>query len=266
MPNTVSTVDMIGRNVNINQPVERIVCLVPSITELLFEIGLGHLVVGVTVFCVHPEKAIKSLPKVGGTKKVRMQAIEDLRPDLIICNQEENTLEMVQALEEQFPVWVSSISNLKECYRLILELGHIHGVTQSALNLQQAIQKAFAEIKIRHRYRCLYLIWRNPYMSIGKDTFIHHMLALAGFDHVIDNTRYPELSAESLKDLAIDVLLLSSEPYPFKDKHIAELQKLLPNIPILLVDGELFSWYGSRLLHSPAYFNDLQRQLHLIKR
>ena len=266
MTNALSTVDMIGRNVQIRQPIERIVCLVPSITELLFEIGLGHLVVGVTVFCVHPENAVKHLIKVGGTKKVRMQAIEDLKPDLIICNQEENTLEMVNALEEQFPVWVSSVCNLKECYRLILELGQIHGVVPSALKLQQDIQKAFASIKVRHRYRCLYLIWRNPYMSIGKDTFIHHLLELAGFDHIIESNRYPEISAEALAELTIDVLLLSSEPYPFKDKHIAELKALLPNTHILLVDGELFSWYGSRLLQSPAYFNDLQRQLHLLKR
>ena len=103
-------------------------------------------------------------------------------------------------------------------------------------------------------------------MSIGKDTFIHHLLELAGFDHMIESNRYPEISAEALAELPIDVLLLSSEPYPFKDKHIAELKALLPNTHILLVDGELFSWYGSRLLQSPAYFNDLQRQLHLLKR
>lgn len=253
---------MLGRELLLDKPPARIVSLVPSQTELLYELGLKNRIAGQTVFCIHPASEFKTAVKVGGTKKLRFEQIDALKPDLIICNKEENNKADVDALSEQYPVWVSDISNPEDACQMIGMLGQLLDVPAAADALSNAIREDLKSIRIRRRFDCLYLIWRNPYMMAGKDTFIDSMLALAGFNNICPSGRYPETDSAVLKALNPKVLLLSSEPYPFAEKHIEELQEILPEARILLVDGEMFSWYGSRLLNSRAYFNELQNQLH----
>lgn len=256
-------VDMTGRTVLIPDQVSRIVSLVPSQTELIHYLGKGDTIVGRTVFCIHPSDKVRNAENIGGTKKVRYEKIDELKPDLIICNKEENTTEIVEKLSEKYPVWVSDVKNLTDTYDMIREIAAILGVSEKGTQLNQSLQNNFRQLRIRRRFSALYLIWRKPYMSIGSDTFIHHMMETAGLYNVLrQSTRYPELDSEEIAELKPEVVLLSTEPYPFNESHVEEIRAILPSSKIILADGEMFSWYGSHLLNSQAYFNELQRQLH----
>ncbi|PZF72059.1 cobalamin-binding protein [Taibaiella soli] len=250
---------MMGREMEINFPPKRIVSLVPSQTELLYDLGLDEEVVGITKFCLHPESWFRSKKRIGGTKQVHYEEIAALQPDLILANKEENTQEIVDKLSAQFPVWVSNITSLQESLEMITEVGKITGTEEKAIAIANEIRGKFdALAKASRPLRVAYFIWRNPWMSVGADTFISHMIAEIGWGNVFaDKVRYPEISLEELAHANPDLVLLSSEPYPFKEKHIAEIQSVVPNAKILLVDGEMFSWYGSRLKYAPAYFKQL---------
>ena len=266
MPLSIEVIDMLGRIVKIQKPIQRVVSLVPSQTEFLYELGLKDKIVAQTVFCVHPKSHYKKATKIGGTKKIRYEELDELQPDLIICNKEENNEEIVEVLSAKYPVWVSDIKNIDDAFYMMRSLAELLDAKSEADDVIKKITLSLNQKKIRHQYHCVYLIWRNPFMSVGNDTFINHMLQRSGFNNIIKEKRYPEISSEDLQTLNPEVVLLSSEPYPFKEKHVEELKTLLPNSKILMVDGELFSWYGSRLLNSQPYFNELQRQLHKIKR
>jgi ABC-type Fe3+-hydroxamate transport system substrate-binding protein len=253
--------DQMGREVCLQLPVQRIVSLVPSQTELLYDLDLGDLVVGQTLFCIHPDWAHQQKTSIGGTKKLQLDKITALKPDLIIGNKEENTQEQITELMQDFPVWMSDISNLAQATDMILQVGAITGRTEQAQQLVSTINTSFQAIQPGQvQKRALYLIWRKPWMAAGNDTFIGDMLNRCGFNNVAAGNRYPEMSAAQIKEANPAEILLSSEPYPFKHVHIAELQELCPQACIRLVDGELFSWYGSRLVKSAAYFNGLFRQ------
>ena len=234
----------------------KIVSLVPSLTELLIDLGLGGSVVGRTKFCIHPEDQVKAIPKVGGTKNVNVQKVLDLEPDLIIANKEENQKEDIQALAVQCKILLTEIATYEEALEAILEIGKATNTEKRAIKINEEIQDQFEKLApIESPKSVLYLIWQKPYMTIGNDTFIHDMLRLCGYDNVVgDHTRYPTLTLEKIVDLSPDMIFLSSEPFPFKQKHIDELQSHLPNSKILLVDGEYFSWYGSRMKGAPNYF------------
>jgi ABC-type Fe3+-hydroxamate transport system substrate-binding protein len=262
----VSCTDMIGRSVQINTPLKRVVSLVPSQTELLYALGLSDRIVGHTIFCVHPKEKNSNSIAVGGTKKVKFELIHDLNPDLVICNQEENTQDIVNQLSENFPVWVSAIQNMDDSYAMIQQIAALTSREKESVQLINQIKENFKSIKVYHKYDCIYLIWKKPYMTVGSDTFISNMMEEAGFINIIQANRYPQLREQDLQTLNPEVLLLSSEPYPFNESHIRELQALLPNTKILLVDGELFSWYGSRPIYAAEYFNELQRRLHKSKK
>jgi ABC-type Fe3+-hydroxamate transport system substrate-binding protein len=248
--------DHLSRTIFLPKPPERIISLVPSQTELLVDLGLEEKIVGVTKFCVHPGHLRKSKTIVGGTKNYRFDVIESLKPDLIIGNKEENDQVGIEKLAEKHPVWMSDIFDLKDSLRMVSDLGEILGRKEKALEIISRINISLSQPIIK-KGTCIYLIWENPKMAAGKNTFIDAMLSLAGFENIICADRYPELCSEKLVELSPDYLLLSSEPFPFKEKHIEFFQKLLPKSKVQLVDGELFSWYGSRLLHSAEYFKRL---------
>lgn len=255
-------VDQMHRTLHLNRPPQRIVSLVPSQTELLYDLGLDEQVVGITKFCVHPEHWFRSKQRVGGTKQVHLDRVADLQPDLVIGNKEENTREDIEALAARWPVWMSDIYLLADALDMIRKLGQVCARTSRANNLADRIQAAFRQIPPADAEppRVLYLIWRKPYMAVAKNTFIDAMLTQAGYRNALpEETRYPALTAEELQAARPDCLFLSSEPYPFQEKHLAELQDLCPDTSIHLVDGELFSWYGSRLLQAPAYFRQLRK-------
>lgn len=255
--------DQTGRNIFINKTPQRIISLVPSQTELLADLGLDKEVVGITKFCVHPEGWFHSKTRVGGTKQLKMDIIHQLQPDLVIANKEENVKEQVEELEKSYPVWISDINDLPAAFEMIKQVGLITGKEKPANEMILRIKENFSKLPTHgSRLTAAYLIWQKPYMTVGGDTFIHSMLEAAGFENIFSNkTRYPEVTIADLHIVNCELLLLSSEPFPFQQKHIDELQKELPNTKIVLVDGEMFSWYGSRLLQAPAYFSLLQNQL-----
>ncbi|MET0392685.1 MAG: helical backbone metal receptor [Chitinophagaceae bacterium] len=254
--------DQTGRSMVLDHEPRRIISLVPSQTELLHDLGLEEQVAGITKFCVHPQAWFHSKPKIGGTKQVKVEAIHQLQPDLIIANKEENVKEQVEELARHYPVWTSDVNTLEDAYDMIAAIGNMTGKEAASAQIIRQITESFSRLPaIDYKLRTCYLIWREPYMTVGGDTFIHAMLEAAGFENIFQHRRrYPELSVEEVKEAGCEWLLLSSEPYPFRQKHVEELQALLPGTRILLVDGELFSWYGSRLLLAPDYFNRLRQQ------
>lgn len=244
------------------QPPRRIVSLVPSQTELLYHLGLEAETVGITRFCIHPGQWFRSKTRVGGTKSIHLDKVASLQPDLILANKEENVQDQVIALNNVAPVWVSDIGNLGHALAMIRDVGSITDRLQQAAGIAADIEAGFGALQPARPLRALYLIWRDPWMTIGSDTFIHDMMQRAGLDNCYaDARRYPAITAADIAARDPQVVLLSSEPYPFKEKHMAELQTILPQAMIRLVDGELFSWYGSRLLHTPAYLQQLQESL-----
>ncbi len=253
--------DQLHRTLTFSETPKRIVSLVPSQTELLVDLGLIDSLVGITKFCVHPIHLRNTIAVVGGTKTLQIDKIKALQPDIIICNKEENTKEIVEACEQIAPVWISDIKDVAGNNEMIRVLGEIFDVNDIALALIQKINSAQKEFELgitsKASRKVAYLIWKNPYMGAGKDTFIDHLLTLNRFDNIlsIKEGRYPAIELADLKDA--DVILLSSEPFPFKNKDLLELKNALGK-PVHLVDGEYFSWYGSRLLKAFEYFKKLQ--------
>lgn len=251
--------DALGRKVNLPAQPKKIVSLVPSQTELLFDIGLENEICGITWFCVHPRELVEKVTKVGGTKKLKLDKIRQIKPDLIIANKEENEKEQVEELANEFPVWVTHVHDLTSALSMIRELGKITNRAEKAGEIAGKIERSFDELSMQQsNRRVLYMIWRKPWMAAGGDTFIHEMLKTCGWQNVLhDVNRYPEISGEYLQKLQPEIILLSSEPYPFKEKHFDEFRKWAPNASLKIVDGEMFSWYGSRLLKSAEYFKKL---------
>jgi ABC-type Fe3+-hydroxamate transport system substrate-binding protein len=254
--------DQLGRTIELEHPPKRIISLVPSQTELLFDLGLNEEVAGITKFCVHPVDWFRTKQRVGGTKQLKAEKIKALQPDLIIANKEENVQEQIEELEMHFPVWISDVNNLDDAVRMISDIGDITGKQPAALKMANRIKNDFAQLRpAGPAIRTCYLIWRQPHMTIGGDTFINDMLERAGFENIFrERTRYPTISAEELKANNCQLILLSSEPFPFQQRHADEWKQQLPATPILFADGEMFSWYGSRLLKAPAYFKELRNQ------
>lgn len=258
-----SYTDQLKRTIELSQTPKKIISLVPSQTELLFDLGLDEEVIGITKFCVHPEKCFQTKTRVGGTKQLNVEKIKELKPDLIIANKEENFQQQIEELEKDFPIWISNINNLDDAIEMIESIGTITNKQSKAKQITSQIDEQFSQLKTQNpKLQTCYLIWQNPYMTTGGDTFINDMMSRAGFENIFQNrNRYPEISIEQLQTSNCKLLLLSSEPFPFKQKHVDELQPLLPDTKIILVDGEMFSWYGSRLLKVPAYFQQLQNQV-----
>jgi len=259
--------DQLNRAVSFDYPPKRIISIVPSQTELLFELGLKNEVIGITKFCVHPAAKFKTVTKVGGTKKLNIELIRSLKPDLIIGNKEENSREDIELLCAEFPVWMSDISTLEEAMTAISQIGALVDREPEAAYLNHLISAGFTDLQTLALERGIdkkvaYLIWKGPYMLAGKNTFIDDMLTKNGLTNVMKESRYPELDLEQLKALQPELIMLSSEPYPFREKHIDELKAAIPNAKIILVDGEMFSWYGSRLVKAVEYLFHLQKELN----
>jgi ABC-type Fe3+-hydroxamate transport system substrate-binding protein len=243
-----------------NKP-KRIVSLVPSQTELLAYLGLEEETIAITKFCVHPEPWFRNKTRIGGTKAIDIEKIILLQPDCIIANKEENVKDQVEALAEHFPVWLTDVNNLDEALQMIHDIGTLTHTTERASQLVSQIENNFNAITpAASDIPVAYLIWKDPYMTVGGDTFINDMIEKGGMQNVFsDRKRYPEISIEQLKNSRCRLVLLSSEPYPFSLKHVAELESSMPGVKIILADGEIFSWYGSRLLMAPEYFESLTR-------
>jgi ABC-type Fe3+-hydroxamate transport system substrate-binding protein len=250
---------------------KKIICLVPSLTELLFDLGLEESIVGITKFCVHPIHLKSTKKIIGGTKKVHFERIRLLSPDIIIANKEENTQEIVEKLAEICPVWVTDIKNVADCLQTITDFGLIFNKRIEAQKWKDKIQFALSDFenftKTKSIQKVAYFIWANPYMVAGSDTFINYLLCLNKFENIYANHqnytgRYPEIILKKMRlDGDPDLILLSSEPFPFKDEHAFEIGRFSHHAKTVFVDGEMFSWYGSRLLKAIAYFKKLHQTI-----
>ncbi len=256
--------DQLGRTISLNQVPKRIISLVPSQTELLCDLGLEASILGITKFCVHPFHIKSKKTIVGGTKQVHLEKIKALNPDIILCNKEENTKEIVELCETICPVHVSDIFTLADSYQLIEQYGIIFNVEESASGLINKIKSEYENFKSfildKPKLRTAYFIWKKPWMVAANNTFINYLLALNHFENYHKkDTRYPEIELKINE--RIDIVLLSSESYPFKEGHKKELKTFYPNAKLVLVDGEMFSWYGSRLTKAFKYFKQLRLNL-----
>jgi len=248
--------DQTGHTLHFARTPLRIVSLVPSITAFLCDIGLQQHICGVTKFCIHPAGVRKTAQVVGGTKNYSVDKIKALQPDVVIANKEENVRESIEELRKYMPVYVSDITTLEQSLDMMRQLGGLFGCENTSDALIHAIQEAFdAYPRPQQSVPTAYFIWRRPYMSVNAGTFIHDILQRLGFRNVFAGRegRYPEISVADLQQASPRLILLSSEPYPFGEKHIDEFRRLLPGAEIRLVDGECYSWYGSSVKRAPAY-------------
>lgn len=261
----MEVLDQLGRIVEVPEDPQRIISLVPSQTELLADLHLDSRVVGITRFCERPMEWFYHKARIGGTKDIDLERINALKPDLIIGNFEENTREAVHALEHLYPVWISDVKDFPDALKMIREIGNLTARQDTAKHLAENIERAFKELPIhKSRPRVLYLIWKDPFMAVARNTFIHSMLEMAGFENALNEKyeRYPALTEEEISSLQPDFIFLSTEPYPFKMEHAEDFTEKF-QIRTQLVDGVSFSWFGSRLLHSPIYFTKLRKELQL---
>lgn len=235
----------------------KVISLVPSITEALFDLGLTeNEIIGRTKFCIHPEEKVKNVEIIGGTKNINLEKIKSLKPDLILANKEENVKEQVEILMKDFKVIVYNTETIEDNYYLVKNLGLLFNKEERAQIFNLKIYDVLNGAKIDGKIKAAYLIWKNPYMTVGSDTFIHNILSEIGFENIFkDQNRYPEIKVEDLAEA--DVIMLSSEPFPFKEKHIAELKEFYHEKKIIIVDGEAFSWYGTHIAKCENYFKEL---------
>jgi ABC-type Fe3+-hydroxamate transport system substrate-binding protein len=242
----------------------RIVSLVPSLTEYLWALGLEKEVVGITKFCIHPKAWWQHKTRVGGTKKVNFETIDSLQPTLIIANKEENTKEDIEQLQLKYDVLLTDITSLEEAYRYLLEIGRKVQHEEKSMSLVNQIQAEFQSVvKIGQGSSFLYFIWKDPYFVVGPQTYIHALLTHFGLVNFCEIERYPALEQvlnnKDNQSILPDYIFLSSEPFPFEAKHLEEVQLLFPNSKIVLIDGEICSWYGSRMRKAPTYLKEVLR-------
>jgi len=240
---------------------------VPSQTELLYDLGLEERIVGITKFCVHPYHFKSTKKIVGGTKKAHYEKIRLLQPDLIICNKEENTEEMVRLLQQIAPVWVTDIVTVEDNLEMIAQFGKLFNCRTESRKWCDKITSAYndfqAFIKDAPLQKVAYFIWKNPYMAAGSGTFINEMLQLNHFENIYSaKGRYPEVEIKKIRiEGDPDVVFLSSEPFPFKEEDAFEIGRFTHHAKTVFVDGEMFSWYGSRILKAFSYFRKLHDRL-----
>lgn len=235
----------------------RIISVVPSITKTLFDLGLeNHQLIGRTKFCIHPAESVKTIEIIGGTKNLNVEKIKALKPDLILANKEENVKEQIEELAQFFRVWVSDVSNLKQNDTFMWQLGMILKKQAQAEHINQEIATIFSNFQTKKIKNTAYLIWQKPFMTVGGDTFINEILENLGFENIFKNRqRYPEITLGDLE--AAEIIFLSTEPFPFQEKHIDFFKELFPEKIIKLVDGEAFSWFGSHISTYKKYYQDL---------
>lgn len=257
-------------------PPPRIASLVPSLTELAVALGLAPWLVARTGFCIHPAAAVAGIPKIGGTKDVNLAKLQRLAPTHVLVNVDENRLDTVTALRnfEAAPEIVVTHPNAPEDNLALLDqmetlFGHLPGVAERATALREGLKLELAACaaEVWPVRRVLYLIWRQPWMTVARDTYIARMLAEVGWQTwpAVEGgphgaARYPALAGDEAWLAEVEELLLSSEPYRFDASHLAEAQALCPNARVRLVDGELLSWYGPRAADGLAYLRQLATQ------
>lgn len=256
--------DQMHQTIRLATAPRRIVSLVPSQTQLLHYLGLEDEVVGITKFCIQPKEWFDTKVRVGGTKSASYDLVFGLQPDLIIGNKEENQKENIECLKKVAPVWMSDIYNLADALEMMRMIGEITEKSNEVAALISEIEKEFELLRstvstsaVRGK-SVLYFIWNDPKMVAGTNTFVDAMLSECGLMNACQEERYPDVTNAAIEP---DYVFLSSEPFPFAEKHIEDFQRNYPTAKIVLVDGEMFSWYGSKLKDAPRYFRELIAKL-----
>ncbi len=252
----IQITDITGQQITLTKPASRIISLVPSQTHLLYRLGLDKEVVGITRFCKYPSHWKKTKTIVGGTKEVKYDRITALQPDLILANKEENTKEMVEKLREIAPVYVAEVISWEDNLKFIDHVGQLTGTSSLARSIIDKLSGLKKELsRFKKNKKILYFIWKDPWMVAGKNTFIDTMLQLLGFENLADQLegRYPVITQEDLLKLQPEILLMSSEPFPFSEKHRPDIEKLFPQAQIRFVQGEPFTWFGAYPLEAKDY-------------
>ena len=237
--------DQLGSIISIPRNPERIISLVPSITEFLYALGMGERVVGITKFCIYPDIWFQTKTRIGGTKTPDFDKIKALTPDLIIGNKEENQEDDITRLRELAPVYMSDVNSIEDMYEMIRDLATILGVEAEGPRWVEQ-WKAYLN-RNTHKgqgKKALYVIWKDPIMVVGKGTYIDSYLTAIGYENCVKESRYPVWSENVVYNP--EVVLLSTEPYPFKETDFEYFKSLFPNAEVALVSGEEFSWYGVR--------------------
>ncbi|MEM8962384.1 MAG: helical backbone metal receptor [Acidobacteriota bacterium] len=253
--------DQLGRVIRVPEAPTRLISLCPSTTETLFALGVGANVVGRTNYCIHPVGEVETVASIGGTKRVKIDNVAALEPDLVISVREENVEGQIDTLAERWPVCVLDPVDVDSAIVSIELLGRAIGRSDAAVDLATRIRAAFAELPDANGLRVAYFIWRKPFMVAGADTYIDDLLDRLGLVNVARQLdgRYPVFDHDAARRLRPEFLLASSEPFPFSDKHIDELREL--GAEPVLVDGEAFGWHGARMLPAAAYFAELVSRL-----
>ena len=253
--------DQLYNKVDLTEEPQRIISLVPSITELLFDLDLGQYISGRTRFCIHPKEKVHRIPVLGGVMGLNFQEIEDKQPDLILASKDENAKGEITDLSKEFPVWVSDVHNLYDAISMIQTIGSMCNRNEKALAMTKQIEEAFSTLEHipENVVRAVYLIWKNPLYTINRDTFIHDMLKRCGIENVFASKEepYPIITEKEIRNKKPDYIFLPSEPYQFKEKDVEFFRESFPNVEIKRVDGEYFTWYGSHLVNAPSYFKQL---------
>ena len=252
-------VDASGVALALPRPPRRIVSLIPSITETLCALGLADTLVGVTVYCVEPAAVVRGMTRIGGEKDPDLAAIRALAPDLVVANVEENVREHIETLRGwSIPVWVTYPSTVAEGLAMIRELGEVTGAGERAEALLAELEPLLARVRAatagRRPVPVFYPIWRNPWMTIGPDTYIHDLLAVCGAANVFGDAsaRYPSVTLEEMAARRPEVVVLPDEPFRFRRAHLADFAPYA-QVPAVrdgrlhLVDGKPFSWHGPRV-------------------
>jgi len=251
--------DHLGREISYSYPPKRIISTVPSISETLGDLNLELEVLGVTRFCVHPSHWKKEKTIIGGTKRLDFTRISNLNPDLLIGIKEENVKPQVDEIAAKFPYWIGDVNSFNDNYRLISDLGALCNREDEAESILKNTKKVIESLKngLKRKAKVLYFIWRGPYMLAGNNTYINSFLEELGFENAAKKLhgRYPKTDVEQIKLLDFDFILLSSEPFPFNQLHAQELKVNFPDKTILFVDGEIFSYYGSRVSKEKEYLS-----------
>lgn len=250
--------DQLGRIVTYQFPPKKIISLCPGITETLYALGLEKEIVGRTRYCIFPKETVEGAAIVGGTKEIQLEKIKALHPDLIIVEKEENTQEIVDSLEKFFSVYVHEVQSIEDAHRMIDDLGDICNRQSAATQLTNTIQERFQSLPHVGYKRAAYVIWQNPYMVVGKDTYINSLLEKMGFLNPFTGFpgRYPSITQEDFLAANLDYVFLASEPFSFKEKHKKKFQQMLPNSQVMMIDGEMF-WYGGKMVEAATYFDEV---------
>ena len=247
--------DDLGDRVELNVPAARIVSLVPSITETLFELGAGGQVAGVTDYCIHPAAAVAQILKVGGTKGFSLDRVVGLEPDLVIANKEENRKPEVEALRRECPVFVTDPRTVEQAMKTVLDLGMLTGRAVEASTMAADCESRLSGVypaTLARPFRTVCFVWRDPWMAVGSDTYVGDLLDTFGFKNIFasEDGRYPQTSLEAVLDRGPEVIMLPDEPFEFGSGDVGEIEAFFAErgapVKIFAMDGTLLTWFGYR--------------------